>query len=1240
MIVQELQVIGVYPFICILISFVHLCVGISILFNNPRDRASQALFAAIVSMVLWILLHSINVVLWNFPDVLVITAPLAYAAGMLTAGTVAAFCLIFSNREAMPRKSLELIATICGIFVLVSLMPGALLKEVQVAKDGLIIVHGPLVIPIYIAEAGLFGWGLWFLWTGYRTTAFEEEKFQIRLLGIGIAIPAAVSIFTLSVVPHFVNNTQFLSCIGPISSIAFIVLSAYAVSRHGFFSEVSLALEYLFNSVSAGICVTQRDGRIIRHNNKLLEILNHEESLAEQSVDDFVALLESKVEDRESFPRQWFRESEPNSIEITLAKPLQKTLELEVDKLVNDNGRIIGKAILIYDMTEYKRASEALQKSYSLIQATLESTVDGILVTDSEGNIQKYNRKFMEMWKIPQTIPKSEENYEIRRRILNQCKHPEEAFKEFLEAYESPDKEGFRVMELADGRIFEAYWSPQKIEGRTVGAVTSWRDVTRRKKAEEALRESEDRYRTLVDNSLTAICLVQDSDIQFVNNKFTELSGYTSRELLGTPVINLVYPDDREFFRQIAAERLAGKNLGKRYQYRVVNKNGRVFWVEVFGTRIEHQGKPAILANLIDITRRKLADEALEESEERYRTVVEEARDIICTIDIKTGIVTSANSYGEQLLGYRHDEVVDKMTFPELVHPNDQEMLMQRLRGLAFEKTRKPNFPFRLKKADGTYLEAEINGSVIDDAQGNPHTFVGVIRDITERKRIEKALRDSEEKYRTLFEDSKDSVFVSTPEGRFLDINPAGVEMFGYKKEELLQLDITRDLLVNLDEREDFKKRIERDGYVKDHEFAYRRKDGRIITMLETVTALHDEKGDIVAYRGIQHDITEQKYLQQQLIQAQKMESIGTLAGGIAHDFNNILGGILGYASLMKSEMAENHPHFKYVDRIERTSERAAELTSQLLGFARGGKYQAAATDMNRIVLDTIGILERTIDKAIQIEARLTKEKLTVEADASQLQQVLLNLSVNASDAMPDGGQLIIETSPVSLTKEYARTHMGAKPGRYVLLSVTDTGSGMDKEVQSRVFEPFYTTKEKGRGTGLGLSMVYGVIKNHGGYITVHSEPGIGSTFKAYLPMSDKTEAKEEPVAKAPSGSGELILVVDDEEHMRDLIRQVLESHNYKVLLAEDGVEAIEIFKRYNGSIGLVILDLVMPRMGGHETFLEMNEHSPGIKTLLSTGYSENGKAREMLDSGVMGFIQKPYAPADLLSKVRSILTE
>ncbi|UCD56012.1 MAG: response regulator, partial [Candidatus Hydrogenedentota bacterium] len=415
-------------------------------------------------------------------------------------------------------------------------------------------------------------------------------------------------------------------------------------------------------------------------------------------------------------------------------------------------------------------------------------------------------------------------------------------------------------------------------------------------------------------------------------------------------------------------------------------------------------------------------------------------------------------------------------------------------------------------------------------------------------------------------------------------------------------------------------------------------KDGTAIWAETKVSFLYGSGGRPTGLLGVSRDITEKMQLQNQLFQAQKMESIGTLAGGIAHDFNNLLGGILGYASLMKTNLRKNNRVFSFAETIEKSANRAAELTAQLLAFARGGRYEARILNLNIVVDETLEIISRTFDKSIDIEVHSHESLPTIEADAGQIQQVLMNLCVNARDAMLDGGKLTIETNVETLTKRYAKTHAGTKPGSYVTLSVTDTGVGMDKESVERIFEPFFTTKEKGKGTGLGLSVVYGVVRNHGGHVRVRSEPGKGSTFKIYLPVSGKPEKEYSYESEMPQGGGELILVVDDEEVIRSLAKDTLESNGYRVLLAHNGVEAVKIYGKYNGDIGLVIIDMVMPKMGGRETFLKLKKINPQVKVLLSTGYSQNGEAKEMLNDGVIGFVQKPYQLGDLLSKVRSAL--
>jgi len=765
-------------------------------------------------------------------------------------------------------------------------------------------------------------------------------------------------------------------------------------------------------------------------------------------------------------------------------------------------------------------------------------------------------------------------------------------------------------------------------------------EISARMRSEQALRLTQ----FSVDRSAdAAYWMGSDARFIYVNEAACRSLGYTREELLSMTVHDIdpgfppsVWPDHWKEVKERGSFTVESRHR---------TKDGHVFPVEVTANHVEFEGKEYNCAFVHNITERKRAEEALRESEGRYRLLAENVKDLIWTLDLKTLRFTYFSPSVETMRGYTVEEASDQ-TLEEVLTPSSLQRAMRSLAGeLSPDNVRKEGsrwsrtIELEQTRKDGSTMWVEATVTFVRDANGKPVELLGVSRDITARRQSEEALRESEEKFRSLFEEAKDGVFISTPDGHFLDINPAGIEIYGYSsKEEILAVDIARNLYVNPEDREAIKAELAQHGFVKDYEMIHKRKDGQIVIVLETVTAVHDNAGTIVAYRGLIRDVTEQKQLQRQLYQAQRMESIGTLAGGIAHDFNNILGGILGYASFMKTKMEEDHPFFKYVDTIERSSVRAAELTSQLLAFARGGKYVVTAVDLKKVVVETLKIIESTFDRSIEIETHLHPDLPTVEGDSSQLQQVLMNLCVNARDAMPAGGKLLIEASAEKITEGYIKTHMGATAGSFVKLSVTDTGIGMDKETEERIFEPFFTTKEKGKGTGLGLSMVYGVIKNHKGYVRVYSEPGYGTTFKIYLPISGKPEEEDSAAVETLQGGNELVLVVDDEEPIRSLAKEMLESSGYRVMLAKDGKEAVGVFQKYYSEIYLVILDLIMPRMGGRETFLRLKEVDPNVRTLLSTGYSQNGKAQEILDSGVMGFLQKPYQLNALLSGVRSVL--
>jgi signal transduction histidine kinase/CheY-like chemotaxis protein len=410
------------------------------------------------------------------------------------------------------------------------------------------------------------------------------------------------------------------------------------------------------------------------------------------------------------------------------------------------------------------------------------------------------------------------------------------------------------------------------------------------------------------------------------------------------------------------------------------------------------------------------------------------------------------------------------------------------------------------------------------------------------------------------------------------------------------------------------------------------------------VTSLLDADGKAIGRIGVARDIRDRKQaaeerekLEAQLQQMQRMEALGTLGGGVAHDFNNLLMGIQGRTSLMLMDKDSSHPDFEHLKGIEDYVKSAANLTKQLLGFARGGKYEVKPTDINELVKKSSNMFGRT-KKEIKIHGKYQKDVWTIESDQGQIEQVLMNLYVNAWQAMPGGGELYLQTENVSLDEDYIKL-FGIEPGRYVKISVTDTGVGMDEATRQRIFEPFFTTKEMGRGTGLGLASVYGIIKNHGGFINVYSEKGEGAAFNIYLPASESEVRGRRPeVSEDVRHGDETVLLVDDEDMIIDVGEQLLQKLGYEVLIARSGKEAIEIYEKDKDKIDIVILDMIMPDMSGGDTFDSLKETNPEIKVLLSTGYSIDGQATEILNRGCNGFIHKPFNMKQLSGKLREIL--
>jgi PAS domain S-box-containing protein len=573
----------------------------------------------------------------------------------------------------------------------------------------------------------------------------------------------------------------------------------------------------------------------------------------------------------------------------------------------------------------------------------------------------------------------------------------------------------------------------------------------------------------------------------------------------------------------------------------------------------------------------------------------------------------------EDLLGLRFLELFaekDRQRIKELLEGTDDEP-----RGLSEDNPASVN-------------EYQVTLDVLPIPGGDGKAVV-ILNNVSERKKAEKALKKSEERYRVLFENANDAIFI-VQGGVVKFPNRKTVEIVGYSEEELAKVPFAdfihpedRDMVL-----ERHKSRLEGEHLPSTYSFRVLNRSGEEF-WVELTAVLIDWEGRPATLNFLR-DITEKKRLETRIQQAQRMEAIGTLAGGLAHDFNNLLMAIQGNASLMLLKKDPGDPDYARLKNIEQYVRNGAEHTKQLLGFARGGKYEVKAADLNEIVEKSSAMFGQT-RKEITIHKKYEMEIWAVEVDRAQIQQVLMNFYINAWQAMPGGGDLFIETENAKLGRSFVRPH-GIKPGKYVKLSLTDTGVGMDKNTQQRIFDPFFTTKEMGRGSGLGLALAYAIIKNHGGIIDVSSKKGEGSTFIIYLPVSEKDVPREKELPEEILEGTETILLVDDEEMIIDAGREMLEEMGYTVLTAISGQDAIEAYRERKDEIHMVILDMIMPEMGGGETYHKLRELNPEIKVLLSSGYSVDGQATEILERGCNGFIQKPFNMKEISHKIKGIL--
>lgn len=516
-----------------------------------------------------------------------------------------------------------------------------------------------------------------------------------------------------------------------------------------------------------------------------------------------------------------------------------------------------------------------------------------------------------------------------------------------------------------------------------------------------------------------------------------------------------------------------------------------------------------------------------------------------------------------------------------------------------------------------------------------------LIHEIDERKRSETALIKSEDKFSKAFRSSPTLMIISTLEGgRFLDVNNAFLNAFGYIREEVVgHTSFELGIWERYTDRDKVVQQLHKQGTVQNFETALCKKNGEVITVLLSAEIIELENERCIM--AVALDITDRNKLEAQLLQAQKMEAVGQLAGGVAHDFNNILSAIMNYSYLLKKDLGEDNFQSNIVDKIILLSNNAAKITRELLTFSRKQHIESAPLSLNEVVESMNIFLNNFAGETIEIKTMLASEPLTIMADRGQMEQLVMNLAANARDAMPDGGILTIETELVEITDNFVMLHGFGKHGIYALLSVTDTGTGLDETTGPKIFEPFFTTKEVGKGTGLGLAIVYGIVKQHNGYIDVYSQPGEGTTFRVYLPVThlEVEEKKEDSPLLHLKGKGETILLAEDEPAVREPIKKILEEFNYNVIEAVDGEDAVKKFLMHKNLITLLIFDVVMPQMSGPNAIEKIRRVKPDIKAILTSGYAgDKINIQGIEEEGTM-FIPKPVSPENLLSKIREILT-
>lgn len=730
-----------------------------------------------------------------------------------------------------------------------------------------------------------------------------------------------------------------------------------------------------------------------------------------------------------------------------------------------------------------------------------------------------------------------------------------------------------------------------------------------------------------------------DETVELINKRGCDILGYGSEEIVGVNWFEKFLPQEqREEVRRVFRQIIKGEvSPLENFENSIITREGEkrvIAWKNsiIVGENGEIQGT---LSSGQDVTERIEMEHVLRESEEQYRLLFENNPHPMLVYDLETLRILDVNEAALDQYGYSRQEFLD-LTILDIRSAEDIPALMGNVAAVASRLDHAGEW--RHMRKDGTIIDVEINSHTLM-YQGRRAEVV-LAYDITRRKQVENELRESEQKYRSFFEEDLTGDYISSTDGRLLFCNQAFLSIFGFKSLEQAQSVQIQSLYRHASDRQKLLNLLRSKKKLENYEMQLQKIDGTPIFVVANIIGKFDAGGELIETKGYLYDVTRHKKTEEQFWLAQKMEAVGRLAGGVAHDFNNLLSVINGYSDLSRHKLPENHPLQRNLYMIYQAGKKAEALTQQLLAFSRRQVMQPRVINLNSLVDDLEKMLKRLIGEDITLLTRKEPELGFVRADPTQMEQVLMNLAVNSRDAMPEGGRLIIETRNVIFSKDQVHERVTMVAGEYVLLSVSDTGVGMDSDTQAQIFEPFFTTKEKGKGTGLGLSTVYGIIKQSGGFIWIYSEPAKGTSFKIYLPRSEEQSESEVQVRRQPETlqGSEIILLVEDDEAVLSIGELILERSGYTVLTATSGNIALELVKKANHNIDMIVTDVVMPGMSGKELADRIKEMIPELPVLYLSGYTDDAIAQHgILDSGVE-FLPKPFDREELLLKVREIL--